>query len=247
MQKQYSNTSQGFTLVELAIVLVVIGLIVSAALGGREILRIAKLKSAISEVQGYQVAVDNFKEAYNGLPGDLKNATSFWTSGTANGNGDGHIGDGTAGDDTEPYYAWDQLALAKLIPGVYSGAGTAAAVGVNVPRSSAIENSGYSLSYFSTSFGYTDTLGRAFPGHYLALGRNHTTHNYVANASLAPEEAVYIDNKMDDGTPDFGKVLGVTGLVAPVGACTTGSAPNLTYDMANAGVACTLYFLGENQ
>ncbi len=228
-------------MVELAVVLVIMGLLVAGAVSGRELIKIAELKGIITEAQGYKIAIESFKGQYEGLPGDLSNATSFWTSGTANGNDDGYIGTGVATDDTEVYYAWDQLALAKMVPGVYSGAGTAAVIGTNVPQSEYIKNSGLSLSYLAAPFSYADALSRNFPANYIILGKNHAGNNYLSTATLAPEDAYYIDNKIDDSTPDFGGVLGGTGDGAS-GTCTSGSAPNIIYNFTNTGVSCTVMF-----
>lgn len=248
------TNSKGFSLVELAIVLVVMGLLVAGTLGGAELIKSAKLRAVISEIEKYKVAVESFKQQYEGLPGDLKNAASFFgqatdcttpytdEAGTCNGNGDGKIGSGATTDDTEPYTEWDQLALAKMIPGSYSGAGTEAVVGVNVPASAHIDGAGYSLTYHANPWSYTDALGRGFPGNYFMLGKSHATRNDVLTAAVISEDTFYMDSKIDDGTPDFGKILAGTGTNA-VGTCVSGSAPDIIYNLGNSSVACTPMFL----
>jgi prepilin-type N-terminal cleavage/methylation domain-containing protein len=242
------NTSRqvkGFTLVELSITLVIMGLLISAVVAGRELVKAAEVKATISELQTYKIATENFKTQYEGLPGDLKNATSFWTGGvTANGNDDGRMGTGAVGDDTEVYYAWDQLSLAKLIAGAYSGAGTEALIGTNVAASTNVKSGGYSFSYLATPLSYVDTLSRGFPANYIILGKNHASDNYLSSAAVDVDAAFSIDMKIDDGTPDFGKVLAGTGGGA-TGTCVSGSAPDIIYNASNAGVACTLYFSME--
>jgi prepilin-type N-terminal cleavage/methylation domain-containing protein len=239
IRKERMRDKKGFSLVELAIVLVIMGLLAVAAASGRVMIKTAELKTIISNIETYKIAVDNFKSQYEGLPGDLKNASSFWTA--LDGNGNGKIGNGAVTDDTEVYYAWRHLSLAQLISGVFSGTGTMAVIGTNVPAAKSISNAGYSLVYLAAPFSYADELGRAMPGNYFVLGANHATDNYLSTASLNPDDAFYVDNKVDDGTPDFGGVLGGLGNSA-VGTCTTGVAPDILYNVNNPDVACILEF-----
>lgn len=229
----------GFTLVELSIVLVIMGLIIASIAGGSALLRSAELKGVISEVEDYKVNIDAFRENYHALPGDLKNATSFW-SGTANGNGDAQIGTGADDDDTEAYYAWKHLTLAKMIPGNYSGSGTAAVVGTNVPDSKFEVGSGMSVRWFSSPFSYTDSIGRSFSANYLVFGKNHATHNYLSASVLKPDDAFEIDKKIDDGRPNYGKVLGGNGTDGTT--CTSGASASMVYDMSSSAVSCILTF-----
>lgn len=145
----------GFSLVELSVVLVVLGLLAGAVVGGRHLIRAAELRAIPTEYEDLLTAVRTFEERYDGLPGDLPNAESLWgtasscppaagsvvASGTCNGNGNGRIGDHNAAAEIyEQFTAWQQLAYAGLIPGHYTGAvGTAssyhALIGQNVPAS----------------------------------------------------------------------------------------------------------------
>jgi prepilin-type N-terminal cleavage/methylation domain-containing protein len=239
----------GFTLVELAIVLVVMGLLAVAAVSGRSLIRSAELKTVITNVQSYRIAVDNFKTQYEGLPGDLKNASNFWGltacgGVAANCNGDGKIGTGAVTDDTEVYYAWYQLSIAQLIAGTYSGTGTFAIMNgatPNVPANKSLAGVGYSLTYLATPFSYVDDLSRSFPGNYFVVGKNHATDNYLSTAALNADDAMWLDSKVDDGTPDFGTVLGGTGNGAS-GTCISGSAPNATYNATNSNISCLVMF-----
>jgi len=60
----------GFTLVELSIVLVIIGLLVSGVLMGRDLIRAAEIRAGISQIEKYNVAINAFKLKYDCLPGD---------------------------------------------------------------------------------------------------------------------------------------------------------------------------------
>jgi len=132
----------GFTLVELAIVLVIVGLLIGGILKGQKLLLNSKVTATVAQIKGIEAAVTNFRDVYGALPGDLKNSTIKipGCSGEAYcaTNGDGSIGESdwnmedyqydgatncnTAGDactgDNEPLLFWYSLQQAGLIAGV---------------------------------------------------------------------------------------------------------------------------------
>lgn len=65
---------KAFTLVELAIVMTIIGLLIGGILKGQELLENARVTSTIAQVKSYEAAVTAFRDIYDGLPGDLRNA-----------------------------------------------------------------------------------------------------------------------------------------------------------------------------
>jgi len=67
-------TAAGFTLVELAIVMTVIGILVGAIVKGQEMIKSARATATITQMQSYQTAVINFRDAFGALPGDMRNA-----------------------------------------------------------------------------------------------------------------------------------------------------------------------------
>jgi prepilin-type N-terminal cleavage/methylation domain-containing protein len=131
----------GFTLIEMAIVLVIIGLIVGAVVAGQSLIYAATLRSVISQQLQIQTAIATFRGKYNCLPGDCANASAFGFTGgdpgqvQNNGNGDGIIGPPNgylfsqpAADEpapnNEPVAFWAHLSQAGLISGYkFSGWG----------------------------------------------------------------------------------------------------------------------------
>lgn len=134
MKKNIKRYNQaGFTLVELAIVIVIIGFIVAGIAAGSSLIRQAQLRSVITDFNNYVVAYNNFLGRYNAVPGDFSKGSSFWpdtattstkactfaaTSDPCDGDGDGLIQAtqvGTSGGLNEHRKAWRQLALAGMI------------------------------------------------------------------------------------------------------------------------------------
>src|ERR1700733_6686144 len=74
------KTNSGFTLIELSIVIVIIGLLVGGILLGKSLVRQAQISSAMSDEQKYVQAVGAFQQKYGALPGDFATATSYWTA-----------------------------------------------------------------------------------------------------------------------------------------------------------------------
>ncbi|MBI5328088.1 MAG: prepilin-type N-terminal cleavage/methylation domain-containing protein [Deltaproteobacteria bacterium] len=112
-----SKNQKGFTLIELAIVLVIIGIILGAVLKGQEMINSAKIKNVGEQYRSLMAAVYSYQDKYQQFPGDDNAATSrSWATGkceTTSGNGNGQI--------TEYYAAAEHLACAGLIAGSYNG------------------------------------------------------------------------------------------------------------------------------
>src|SRR5713226_8139586 len=84
---------QGFTLVEIAIVLVIIGLLLGGILKGQEMITQAKIKNVIADFSGVSAAYHGYQDRYRAIPGDDPNAATRWTVAPAavSGNGNGVV------------------------------------------------------------------------------------------------------------------------------------------------------------
>ena len=193
--------NHAFSLIELSIVLVILGMLVGGILGGQSLIRAAELRSIVTEKDKYVVAVNAFRSKYNALPGDLTNATSYWTpahatnitclyttrttSSTCNGNGDGFIGDyyglfAYSGGDMEYNLAWEQLALAGLIEGNYVGMPTLGIVQPDAINQAGVTSPAGKLSGSGWTFGskkVAASLGNS--GSYSAVWQGKYNHQLV--------------------------------------------------------------------
>jgi len=102
----------GFTLVELSIVLVIIGLIIGGVLTGQQIIQNARVTSAVNGVQAYQAQFQTYAQNYGALPGDDSKAFDRFPNNVTNdqvGSGDGKI------DENEISFVWIHLQAAGLV------------------------------------------------------------------------------------------------------------------------------------
>jgi len=111
------SQSAGFTLVEVAIVLVIIALILGGIFKGQALIDNARVRSISTEVSGIQTAWYSFQERYRSIPGDFSKASTQIDSAALPGNGNGRID-----DSRERAGVWQQLSLAGFITGQFDGA-----------------------------------------------------------------------------------------------------------------------------
>lgn len=109
----------GFTLIEIAIVLVIIGLLLGGVLKGQEMMTNAKIKRTSNDFNGISAAIFSYLDRYSAFPGDDPNAAARWGGAVASGNGDGLIGgtafSGTATDESRQL--WEHLRQSGLVGG----------------------------------------------------------------------------------------------------------------------------------
>ncbi len=178
---------QGFTLVEIAIVLVIIGLLLGGILKGQEMITQAKIKNVIADMSGVSAAMYGYQDRYKALPGDDKKADR-WTGATA-GNGDGIVaGKWTAASEAMNY--WDHLRRAGFISG------------------SGVENP---FNAVSGKMGVQTGAGDTPPTGVLSDGGGTPTlftSLMLCSAGLPDKIAISVDAQMDDGLGKKGSVRG---------------------------------------
>lgn len=162
MKKTFSSKKSAFSLIELSIVLIIIGLLIAGVTGGASLIRSSELRSAMGEARGYAVAVNGFYSQYNALPGDYYSGvpgsgsyagvSSSMYAGTTNGfdNKIEYYATDTSANSSESVVAWDQLIKTGSIDSTLTltaAASTAAQVyGTNMP-SSKIKFAGWHFDY----------------------------------------------------------------------------------------------------
>jgi prepilin-type N-terminal cleavage/methylation domain-containing protein len=221
-----ATRQKAFSLVELSIVLVILGLLVGGVLSGQSLIRAAEIRSLATDVVRYRTAALTFRDKYFYWPGDLPNATSFWgiaagstgndntcfdmqstTTATCNGTGDGAIGI-YGFTQWESYRFWQHLANAGLIEGRYSGAGINGSgatqygcVATNCP--SFKTRRATMIPTQQNSNGDSDFAPYPLANYFL-LGNftvNGVPGGFPIGAIVSTEEAWNIDTKIDDGLP----------------------------------------------
>jgi prepilin-type N-terminal cleavage/methylation domain-containing protein len=120
---------QGFTLIELSVVLVIIGLLVGGILLGRDLIKAAELRGTVSQLERYQSAVYAFRVKYDALPGDMTSDTAMQLGFTGRlgtpgyGDGNGFIEGCSSGATIagcETLLFWADLSSANLINGNFN-------------------------------------------------------------------------------------------------------------------------------
>ena len=210
---------KGFTLIEIAIVLVIIGLLLGGVLKGQELITSARVRNIISQQDGVKAAFFGFLDRYRAYPGDYGQATTTVPGCGAcrDGNNDGQITNNaavTAGTVDEQVAAWEHLSRAGFINGSYT----------------------YADEPETTSSAPTNPYGRFLQLIYdntydPAAPPSPTRHNLKTGNQIPSDILAEIDRKIDDGSA----VGGSFRFSAYAGQSSGGLAPTGSGSCYNAG------------
>ena len=193
-----SQRQSGFTLVEIAIVLVIIGLLLGGILKGQEMITQAKIKNVINDFNGITAAVNSYQDRYRAMPGDelSANTVARWGAAAFGGDGNGVLCTNACASPTtalynapavapaagvnEPNLFWLHLRLAGFVSGTTTGASS-----TQQPANAANGIMGVQ----TTGMGFTSTI--------------------ICSSNLTDKIAIAVDTQMDDSTATTGQVRGL--------------------------------------
>lgn len=183
---------KGFTLVEIAIVLVIIGLLLGGILKGQEMITQAKIKNAAADFSGISAAYYGYQDRYRAIPGDDPNANTRWT-GAVQGDGNGVVlglyNAASAAPEPESRNWWDHLR-----------------------RSGFVAGSGYNQPFNALAGILGVQTGNGSGGPIMGTDASATggfAGLIVCSANLPDKVAIAVDTQMDDGVPITGTVRGL--------------------------------------
>ena len=277
----------GFTLIELSIVLIIIGLLIAGVSAGGSLIKGAEIRSIMSDARTYSVAIKTYFVQYDSLPGD----------GTKDLKSSGYVGDNdgkieyqskTCGDDTckkqsgegfgatytlsalrmvspainvsstTPFGVIGDPSITTLVPGIHFPASKRKSLGWVFDNITVLDKSrnvvvltgaipafsitcSFGTSEFCNMTKYISGSDTYYSGHDIS---NITKYN-----GISPKDAFDIDSKMDDGTPDSGRITSttyaLTGDTAYLNSCYNDSTKqyNKGEDSKNN---CLLFFRADN-
>jgi prepilin-type N-terminal cleavage/methylation domain-containing protein len=226
------NKQKGFTLIEIAIVLVIIGLLLGGVLKGQELINTARVRALNNNVDGITAAWFSFQDRYRAFPGDYSQASINLPGAPTNGDGNGLVGS-TAAEAAERPNVWIHLAAAGYITGTFDEAPVAADA-YNCGTTTCPDNgfgSGMNLSY-----------GTSVKG---AAGAD--AHELISGRGIPVEVIAELDRKVDDGVPRTGAMrLGDNGTGWAVSdACErdeTATVGSFVYELQNPSADCAAVF-----
>ncbi len=226
----------GFTLVELAIVMIIIGLLIGGILKGQELVANAQVTATVAQIKGLDGALSTFRDKYSSLPGDMLSPTTRLrdcTTAPCNDAGDnnGRIDTPALGAvpvlTSEGAVAFVHMAASDLISGV-AITGGALTFGSYLPEAEI--GGGFWLGYTPDGTASGGITGMR-PGHYLVMNGLVGAVAAASTTGVTSTQAGQIDRKMDDGNPDTGDIQSIG----------SGCRAANVYNEADQAASCSMY------
>ena len=187
--------SKGFTLIEIAIVLVIIGLLLGGVLKGQELITGARVRNLISQQDGVKAAFFGFQDRYRALPGDYATAATNINcpSLCVNGDGNGRIESPNTPGTYEDLVAWSHLTGAGFLNGSFTAT---SAVTPASPLDAVAPKNPYSV--------YMQIVYDGVYGTGTTAAQGPKKHNVKTGGQIPVEIIAEVDRKIDDGDPRAG-------------------------------------------
>ena len=206
----HNKNQNGFTLVEISIVMIIVGLLIGGTFGGMKLIENMQVNKAVQDLKAFDAGGLTFRDIYGRLPGDLRNPSSRLPNCSAppcstSGNGDRKIG----GDfdnanitvTDEAFVYWQHLLAADLISGIKNVADLT--YGEGQPENP-ITGGFMLMGMISGPFWFTSVSSK----HAIITTEQGGVMASSTDVDIIPCEPVRsIDRKIDDGRPGTGRVL----------------------------------------
>ncbi len=225
MTSPTQTNKQGFTLIELSIVLVIIGLIVGGVLVGQDLIKAAQIRATIAQIEKFDAAVNTFHGKYNGLPGDVANCSTFFAAASCPATGGSPPAAMVAGDGVLTDFSGTRVKLTGEVAAFFNHLYVANLIAEPMSNTTGITTAGQptiNTAFPAAKLGagnfivaYTGSATLAYPGMagssvYRLTGMTaiDADGDPTLTSALTSLEAFAIDAKKDDGTANSGIVQG---------------------------------------
>lgn len=213
MNRHINKRQSGFTLIEIAIVMVIIGLLLGGVLKGQAMINSAKVRSLNNKMDGITAAWFAFQDRYRAIPGDMSNIQATAQIGTVTGGGNAN---GQVNTNAEHRFVFNHL----IVAGFMTGAQTAATNPGNVVTcpTTVCPDNGFGLGILLTYFDNSNVGG--------------PSHELVTGGQIPVSIVAELDRKIDDSQANQGSVRVATATAA----CATAAAYNIAANSSNCAL-----------
>ena len=200
------NLRQRFPLIYMLLILVAAAFLAGSISLGGDLMRKSYMKEVASDAKRYQSLYQQFQLSYQALPGDMKNASSYWPNcrnalADCNGDGDGNIASPMGDQTPEAALVWQHFSVSGLMEEQFTGDLIS---GYYVPGTT-IPQAPYADSGYLITHRIAYHLPQHRGAHYLKVGKVAKWRFEEPTVTLADASA--LDSKFDDGIANSGKIL----------------------------------------